>query len=97
MKEMSQQFRSALCVVAATEQPQHRPLLPKLDVLAVDADEEPQVVWEAGRRCQGGTVGFTRGQNYLSKAHAVFVEQGVRHRSGSTGTNGTKPSWPQVV
>ena len=25
----------------------HRPPLPKLDLLAVDADEEPQVEWEA--------------------------------------------------
>ena len=30
-------------VVVVTEQPQHRPPLPKLDILAVDADEEPQV------------------------------------------------------
>ena len=46
-KAMSQQLQSDLCVVAATEHPQNRPLLPKLDVLAVGADEEPQVEWEA--------------------------------------------------
>ena len=45
-KAMSQQLQSDLCVVAATEQPQHRPLLLKLDILAVDADEEPQAEWE---------------------------------------------------
>ena len=41
MKAMPQQLQSDLCVAAATEQPQHRPSLPKLDVLAVDADVEP--------------------------------------------------------
>ena len=41
MKAMSQQLQSDLCDAAATDQPQHGPLLPKLVFLAVDADEEP--------------------------------------------------------
>ena len=45
MKAMPQQLQSDLCVGAATEQA--RPLLPKLDVLEVDADEERKVAWEA--------------------------------------------------
>ena len=55
MKAMSQQLQSDLCVAAATEQPQHRPSLPKLDILAVDADDEPQV--GSGGRCQERTIG----------------------------------------
>ena len=35
MSAMSQQLQSDLCVAAAQDQPQHRPLLPKLDILAV--------------------------------------------------------------
>ena len=53
MKAMSEQLQSDVCVVAATEQPQHRPPLPKLDILAFDADEEPKVQWGGGGRCQG--------------------------------------------
>ena len=44
---MSQQLHSDLYVAAAKRQPQHRPLLPKLDILAVDPDEELQEEWEA--------------------------------------------------
>ena len=47
MKSMSHQLQSHLCDAAATDQPQHRLSLPKLDILAVDADEEPQQELEA--------------------------------------------------
>ena len=47
MSAMSQQLRSDLCVAAAKDQPRHRPLPPKLDILAVDPDEELQEEWEA--------------------------------------------------
>ena len=40
MSAMSQQLRSDLCVAAATDQAQHRPLLP-------NPDEELQEEWEA--------------------------------------------------
>ena len=53
---MSQQLRSDLCAAAAKDQPQHRPLLPKLDILAVDADEEPQEEWEAEDDVKGGPL-----------------------------------------
>ena len=59
MKAMSQQLQSDLCAAAAKDQPQHRPLLPKLDFLAVDPDEELQEEWESGGRCQGRTIGPT--------------------------------------
>ena len=55
---MSQQLQSDLCA-AANAQPQHRPLLPKLDILAVDPDEELQEVWEVEDDVLGGTVGPT--------------------------------------
>ena len=44
---MSQQLQSDLCVAGAKEQPQRRPPLPKLDILAVEPDEGLQEEWEA--------------------------------------------------
>ena len=37
-----------------TDPSQHRPPLPKLDILAVDADEEPPEEWEAEDDVKGG-------------------------------------------
>ena len=53
MSAMFQQSRSDLCA-AAKDQPQHRPPLPKLDILAVDLDEELQEEWEAEDAVKGG-------------------------------------------
>ena len=53
---MSQQLQSDLCVAAAKDQPQHRPLLPKLDILMVDPDEELQEEWEAEDDVTGGPL-----------------------------------------
>ena len=58
-KAVSQQLQSDLCVAAAKDQPQHRPLLPKLDILAVDPDEELQEEWEAEDDVKGGPFGPT--------------------------------------
>ena len=44
MSAMSQQLQSDL---GTSDTLQHRPPLPKLDILAVDADEEPPAEWEA--------------------------------------------------
>ena len=44
---VSQQLQSDLCVAVAAEQSPHRPSLPKLDILAVDADEGTELEWEA--------------------------------------------------
>ena len=41
---------------AAKDQPQHRPLLPKLDILAVNPDEELQEEWEAEDDVKGGSL-----------------------------------------
>ena len=54
MSAMPKQSQSDLCVVAAKDQPKHRPLLPKLDILAVDPDEELQEEWEAEDDVKGG-------------------------------------------
>ena len=43
-------------VAAAKDQPQQRPLLPKLDILAVDPDEELQEEWEAEDDAKGGPL-----------------------------------------
>ena len=56
VKAMSQHLHSVLCVVASTEQPKQRLLLPKLDILAVDTDAEPQVEWEAEDDVRGGPL-----------------------------------------
>ena len=56
MKAMSQQLQSNLCDAAATDQPQHRLPLPTLDILAVDADEEPQQEWQAEDDVKGGPL-----------------------------------------
>ena len=40
----------------AWDEPQHRPPLPKLDILAVDADEEPQVDWKGEDDVKGGPL-----------------------------------------
>ena len=55
MSTMSQQLQSDLRVAAAKDQPQHRPLLSKLDFLAVDPDEELQE-WEAEDDVKGGPL-----------------------------------------
>ena len=47
MSATSQQLQSDLCVAGNSDPLQHRPPLPKLDILAVDADEEPPEEWEA--------------------------------------------------
>ena len=56
MKAMSLQLQSDLCAAAAKDKPQHRPLLPKLDILAVDPDEELQEEWEAEDDVKGGPL-----------------------------------------
>ena len=56
MKAMSQQLQSDLCDAEATDQPQHRPLLPKLVFLAVDADEQHRQEWEAEDDVKGGPL-----------------------------------------
>ena len=62
MSAMSQQLQSDLCVAAAKDQPQHRPLLPKLDILAVDPGRRTSGGVGSGGRCQGRTFRPTRGQ-----------------------------------
>ena len=62
MKAMSQHLQSDFCVVAATEQPQQRPPLPKREILEGDSDEEPQAEWEAENDARE-TIGSTRGQH----------------------------------
>ena len=56
MKATPQQLQSHLCDAAATDQPQHRLPVPKLEILAVDADEEPQQEWDAEDDVKGGPL-----------------------------------------
>ena len=57
MSAMSQQLQSDLGVAGtSTSDPlQHRPPLPKLDILAVD--EEPPEEWEVADDVKGETIG----------------------------------------
>ena len=55
MIAISQQLHSDLCAAGTTDPPQHRPPLPKLDILAVDSDEEQLEEWEAEDDAKGGS------------------------------------------
>ena len=59
MSAMSQQLRSDLGVAGNSNPLQHRPSLPKLDIEAVDADEDPPEEWEAEDDVKGRTIGST--------------------------------------
>ena len=56
MSAMPQQLQSDLCAAGATDPPQHRPPLLKLDILAVDEDEEPLEEWKADDDVKGGPL-----------------------------------------
>ena len=56
MSAMSQQLQSDFRVAGTSDPLQHRPPLPKLDILAVDADEEPHEEWEAEDDVKGGPL-----------------------------------------
>ena len=53
---MSQQLHSDLCAAGTTDPTEHRLPLPKLDILAVDADEAPPEEWEAEDDVKGGPL-----------------------------------------
>ena len=86
---------------AAKDQPQHRPLLPKLDILAVNPDEELQEEWEAEDDVKGGSLDPREARVARQKEIQYLWDMevgGVRvlHRSRGTGANRTQASWPQV-
>ena len=56
MSAMSQQLQSDLGIAGTSDPLQHRPTLPKLDILAVDADEEPPEEREAKDDVKGGPL-----------------------------------------
>ena len=56
MSAMSQQLLSDLGVAGTSDPVQHHPPLPKLDIPAVDADEEPPEEWEAGDDVKGNPL-----------------------------------------
>ena len=86
MSAMSQHLQSDLCVAAAKDQPQHHPLLPKLDILAVDLDEELQE-----DNVQGGPLDPHEVKNAREKeikclwdmeVYEYFTEAEARARTG---------------
>ena len=56
MSAMSQQLQSDLCVAGTSNPPQTRLTLPKLDILAVDADRGLSEEWEAEDDVKGGPL-----------------------------------------
>ena len=56
MSAMSQQLQSDLCVAGTSNPPQTRLTLPKLDILAVDADQGLSEEWEAEDDVKGGPL-----------------------------------------
>ena len=73
---MSQQLQSALCAAAAKDQPQHHPLLPELDILTVDLDEELQEEWEAEDDVKGGPFDPHEVKNAREKEVKYLVGHG---------------------
>ena len=75
-KSMSQHLHLHLSVAAATEQPPHRPSVPKLDILASNTDEETQVEWEMEGDVKGRQVYPHEIKLGRQKEITNFVEQG---------------------
>ena len=84
MKALSQQLQLDLCAAAAKDQPQHRPLLPKLDILAVDQDEELQEEREAEDDVKGGPLDSHEVKNCSSERKYRYLCCTVRWTSDST-------------
>ena len=76
MSAMSQQLRSDLGVAGTSDPLQHRPSLPKLDSLAVDADEEPHEELEAEDDVKGGPLDPREVNKCPSKRNSGVVGQG---------------------
>ena len=99
MSAMSQQIQSDLRVAGTSDPLQHRPPLPKLDILAVDADEEPHEEWEAEDDVKGGPLDPREVKNAREKEKKYLWDILVHEYSTEaedTGANKTQPSWPQV-
>ena len=94
-----QQLLSNLCAVGTTDPPQHRLFLPKLDMLAVDADEEPPEEWEAEDYVKCGPVDPCEVKiARLKDIEYLWDIAGVQvfHCSGVEDTNGSQPRWHPV-
>ena len=95
----SQQLQADLSATGTTDPTQHRLSLPKLEILAVDADETPLEKWEAEDDVKGGPLDPREVKATRQKEIQYNVVHGgvrVLHRSRGTGANRTQPSWPQV-
>ena len=68
MSAMSQQLQSEMGVAGTSNPLQHRQLLPKLDILAVDADEGPPDEWELEDYVKGGPLDPHEVKNAREKA-----------------------------
>ena len=98
---LRQSITKAMSVVVTTQQPQHRPPLPKLDILAVDADEAPPEEWEAEDDVKGGLLDPLEAKALVKRKYSIggtwrCTSVRVLHRSRGTGTHRTQPCWPQV-
>ena len=97
MSAMSQQLQSDLGVAGTPDPLQHRPPLPKLDILAVDADEEPPEEWEAEDDVKGGPLDPREVKNAREKEIQYLLDIEVYEYSTEAEARArTGPSWPQV-
>ena len=99
MRAMSEQLLSNLCAVGTTDPPQHRLFLPKLDMLAVDADEEPPKEWEAEDYVKCGPVDPCEVKIARQKDIKYWWDMQVHMYpivAESRTRTGRNPSWPQV-
>ena len=81
---MSQQLQSDVGVAGTSDPLQHRSLLPKLDIVAVDADEEPPEEWEAEDDDTGGSLDPREVKNALEKEIKYLWDMEVYEYSTET-------------
>ena len=94
----SQQLQSDLSAVGTTDPLQHRLPLPKLDILAVDADETQQEEWEAEDDVKGGPLDSRKAKAVRQRKYSICGTWRCKStpQKRIEGTNGTQRSWPQV-
>ena len=92
-----QQLQSDLGVAGTSDPLQHRPPLPKLDILAVD--EEPPDEWEAEEDVKGGPLDPREIKTVRDKEITYLWDMEVYEYSTEAeapARTGRNPVWPQV-
>ena len=99
MSAMPQQLQSDRGVAGTSDPLQHRPPLPKLDILAIDAVEELSEEWEAEDDVKGGPWDPCEVKTAREKEIQYLWDMEVCEYSTEAearDTHRTQPSWPQM-